>query len=122
MAQSNQIVLTGELGKKRISRKNVESVFTATPWKAFWVYLGLALVSVIPFVLPFALVAKERWDCNHTRIVGMTLRFEGRGGQLLGKFFLWGLIFIVTASLGVFGIAGAYKRWVVEHTIFGPEA
>lgn len=121
MAQSNQIVLVGEMGRKKVSKKSVESVFTASPWKYFWVMVGCGLLSIIPFVMPFALCMKERWVARNTRIVGMTLQFEGTGGQLLKKFFLWGFLLIITATLATPGIIGAYHKWVVEHTIFGSE-
>ena len=122
MAQSNQIVLVGEMGRKKVSKKSVESVFTASAWQYFWVMVGCGLLSIIPFVMPFALCMKERWVARHTRIVGMTLQFEGTGGKLLKKMFLWGIIFIITAGIAMPGLVGAYHKWVVEHTIFGPEA
>ncbi len=122
MAQLNNctVSLTGEIVNKKRSRQNVSSFYDGTAGRHFFMMLGTALLSIIPFVgLPNALCIQNRWNCRHTQIVGMRLRFEGRAGNLLGRLFVWGFFSVIT--LGIYALVLApvrYKQWVAEHTIF----
>ena len=117
-----QVNLTGEIlnGKKK-SRVDTVSTFTGTCGGYFGMMLTTALLSLIPFCMPFAICRLKRWECAHTKIVGMRLKFEGRAGNLLGRFFVWGFFTIIT--IGIYGIFIApvrMKQWEASNTIFDP--
>lgn len=115
------VSLTGEIVNKRRTRQNVESVYTGTGGRHFFMMLGTMLLSLIPFIgLPNAICIRQRWNCRHTRIVGMPLEFEGRAGELLGKIIAWCFFSIIT--IGIYALVllpVRYKQWVAKNTIFG---
>ena len=112
--------LSGEIVNKKRSRQNYESVFTGTAGRHFFMILGTSLFSVIPFIgLPNAICFRKRWYCRHTKIVGMTLRFEGRASKLLGRFFVWGFFSLITLGIyAMFLLPIRYKQWMTKHTVF----
>ena len=118
------ITLSGEVNNKRRSRQSFESVFTGTAGRHFFMMLGTSLFSLIPFIgLPNAICFRQRWNCRHTKIVGMPLHFEGKAGQLLGRMFVWGFFTVIT--IGIYGLVllpVRYKQWVAKNTIFGAVA
>lgn len=101
---------------------SVKSKFTGSPWKMFFMRLGLGLLSVIPFVgLPNAICIMQRYIARHTRIVGMKLVFNGTAGKCLGQIIKWGFFTVIT--LGIYGAVYApvrYQQWVTENTVFAP--
>ena len=95
------VSLTGEIVNKRRTRQNVESVYTGTGGRHFFMMLGTM-------------------NCRHTRIVGIPLEFEGRAGELLGKIIAWCFFSIIT--IGIYALVllpVRYKQWVAKNTIFG---
>ena len=102
-------------------KRSLRSSFTATCGKYFFLKIGLALLSIIPFCLPVAVCIHERYKCSHTEIVGMPLEFTGKAGELLGKMIVWGLLSIVT--IGIYALVVLpvrYEQWKTAHTVFGP--
>lgn len=118
------ITLSGELNNSRRNKRSYESVFTGTAGRHFFMMLGTSLFSIIPFIgLPNAICVRQRWNCKHTKIVGMTLKFEGKASELLGKMFVWGFFSVIT--LGIYAavlLPVRYKQWITKNTIFGPVA
>ncbi len=118
------VALTGEIVNKRRTRQNVESAFKGTAGRHFFLMLGTALLSIIPFVgLPNAICIRQRWFCRHTQIVGMPLQFEGRAGELLGRMFVWGFFSVIT--IGIYAVVllpVRYRQWITKNTIFGAAA
>lgn len=114
------IALNGEIVNKKRSRISYESVFTGTAGRHFFMILATTLLSVIPFIgLPNAICIRKRWYCRHTKIVGMQLRFEGKAGKLLGRFFVWGFFSIIT--LGIYALVLLpirYQQWMTQYTVF----
>ena len=117
----NFVNLSGEIVKNKKTKQNITSEFTGTYGQNFGLTIGLFFLSIIPFCLPLAIVIRLRWKMKHTIIVGMPLRFEGKAGQLLGKFFVWGFLSIITLFLyAVIAVPVKYERWVAENTVFDP--
>lgn len=120
--KNGTITMTGEIVNKRRTKQNVESKFTGTAGKHFGMILGTTLLSIIPFVgLPNAICIRERWYARHTQIVGMRLKFEGKAGKLLGRFFVWGFFSVITVGVyALFLLPIRYKQWIVSNTTFEP--
>ena len=58
---------------------------------------------------------KLRWVYSHTVVGGYRLKFNGKGGQLFGKYILWVLLTIVTLSIYAWWIPIKYKKWETSH-------
>lgn len=105
----------------RRKKRNLKSRFTGTVGKYFFLRLGLAFLSLIPFCLPAAICIWKRYECRNTQIVGMTLEFTGKAGELLGRFFVWGFFSVITLGIyAMFYLPVRYKQWMTMHTVFGP--
>lgn len=65
---------------------------------------------------PWAIVREYRWRYNNQVIDGKRLVFEGRGGDLFGKFIIWVLLIIITLGIYVFWVARNLERWRCENT------
>ncbi|MCR4662105.1 MAG: DUF898 domain-containing protein [Clostridia bacterium] len=118
---NNIVNLSGEIVKNKKTKQNVTSEFRGTYGGYFGILIGTGLLSLIPFCLPLAIVIRHRWVAKNTVIVGMPLRFEGKAGELLGKFFVWGFFSVITLFIYFFiAVPVKYKRWVTENTIFDP--
>ena len=60
-----------------------------------------------------------RWQTSHTYLNGRKLEFDGKGGQLFGKYILWTILSIIT--LGLYYIFAARVNmivWQTKHTHF----
>lgn len=102
-------------------KRSLRSSFNATCGRYFFLKLGLALLSIIPFCMPVAICIHERYKCSHTEIVGMKLEFTGRAGELLGKMIVWGLLSIITIGIyAMIVLPVRFEQWKVAHTVFGP--
>ncbi len=98
-----------------------KSEFTGGVFALFGHRFVLALVSSISgfIAYPFIYCWYKKWICEHTYIDGKQLRFDGDGGQLIGKYIVWGLLSIIT--LGIYWIikgAVNISKWEAEHTHF----
>ena len=120
--KNGTITMTGEIVNTRRTRQNVESKFTGTAGKHFGLMLATSLLSIIPFIgLPNAICIRQRWYCRHTQIVGMRLKFEGKAGKLLGRFFVWGFFSVITVGIyALFLLPIRYRQWIVSNTTFEP--
>lgn len=100
--------------------ENVRSEFTADLEGKVGLYVIQSVLTTITFGLyyPWAICRAYRWDLNHQYISGHKLAFDGRGGQLFGHRFLWGLLTLIT--IGIFGIFAPKKeqQWVAKHLAF----
>jgi uncharacterized membrane protein YjgN (DUF898 family) len=70
------------------------------------------------FGTPWAVCMKEEWYAKHTIIDGKQLVFDGKGGQLFGKYIVWVLLTIITLGIYSFWLGIKMKRWVTMHTHF----
>src|SRR4051812_20933029 len=52
----------------------------------------LVIVFTLGIALPWAVVMKYRWRCEHTYIDGQQLRFTGSGSRLFGQWIKWLLL------------------------------
>lgn len=98
-----------------------ESKFTGGAFANFFIGLLTGLVSALTLGLAYpAMVCwKLRWKANHTYINGRKLVFDGKGGQLFGRFLLWMFLSIVT--LGIYAMLAMplnMKRWQTKHIHF----
>ena len=57
-----------------------------------------------------------RWETRHTIIDGHRLRFNGTGGQLIGKWIVWILLCIITLGIYAFWLPIRLKQWQIKHT------
>ena len=118
------ITLSGDIFNNSKSKRSLESKFTGTPGKFFFLKLGVLLLSIIPFVgLPNAMCIYQRWVCKHTLGVGVPLQFVGRPGPLLKEIIKWFFFSIIT--LGVYALIllpVRVEQWRVSNTVFGPVA
>lgn len=79
---------------------------------------SLIIFFTLGICTPWAICVKERWIAKHTYIDGRQLAFDGKGGQLLGKFLLWVLLTIITFGIYSFWLEIKMKAWIVKHTHF----
>lgn len=81
------------------------------------VNLAVAFVSFITIGLawPALWCFRLRWVYKHTVVGGYRLKFNGKGGQLFGKYLLWVLLTIVTATIYAWWLPIKYKKWEVSH-------
>ena len=79
---------------------------------------SLIIMFTLGIATTWAICLKERWIAKHTYIDGRQLRFDGTGGQLLGKFLLWVLLTIITLGIYSFWLEIKLKAWLVKHTHF----
>ena len=81
------------------------------------VNFAVAFVSFITLGLawPALRCFRLRWVYKHTVVGGYRLKFNGKGGQLFGKYLLWILLTIVTATIYAWWLPIKYKKWEVSH-------
>ncbi len=97
------------------------SKFTGGAFANAFVNWLVNFVSVITLFLarPAMICYKYRWEYSHTYINGRQLCFDGKGGQLFGKYMLWTLLSVVT--LGIYYVlcmSVALEKWKTSHTHF----
>lgn len=102
-----------------------ESRFTGGAFANFFIGLLTALVSVLTLSLAYPAMQcwHIRWKVKHTYYDGRRLAFDGKAGQLFGKYIIWVLLSVVT--LGIYALLAMpvnLARWRAEHThILGEE-
>lgn len=118
------ITLSGDIFNNNKKKRNLESRFTGTAGKYFFLRLGLMFLALIPIVgLPNAMCIHERWKCKHTTLVGIPLQFEGKAGKLLKEIIKWCFFSIVTLGVyAVFLLPIRVEQWRVANTVFGSVA
>ena len=93
------------------------SFFDGTMLGLLGVNIVVSLISAITlgFGMPAMICYRLRWVYEHTCIGGYRLKFTGKGGQLFGRFLLWGFLTIIT--LGIYGlwVPIKYKKWEISH-------
>ena len=97
-----------------------QSEFTGGAISNFLRTLAVSFVSGITFglLLPVMVCWYQRWIAEHTFINGRKLVFDGRGGQLFGKYLLWLLLTIVTFGIFSIWLPVKVKKWMTKHTHF----
>lgn len=118
------ITLSGDIFNNNKKKRNLQSRFTGTAGKYFFLRLGLMFLCVIPFIgWANAMCIHERWKCKHTAIVGVPLQFEGKAGPLLKELFKWFFFSIITLGVyTVFLLPIRVEQWRVANTVFGSVA
>ena len=97
-----------------------ESTFTGGAFAYFFRSLAVGLVSTISFglLLPVMTCWLQRWVASHTFINGRQQVFDGKGGQLFGKYIVWFLLTIVTLGIYSIWLPVKMKKWMTQHTHF----
>ncbi len=110
--------------QQRSRKRSLKSRFTGTAGKYFFLRIGCAFLSIIPFVgLPNAVCIWNRYKCRNTTLVGIPLEFDGKAGDFLKKCFVWGFFSVITIGIyALFMLPLRYKQWVTANTVFGPIA
>ncbi len=101
-----------------------KSSFTGGAFANFFMALAARLATILSLGIayPFMVCWRERWVASHTYINGKRLRFDGNGGQLIGKYIVWWLLSLVT--LGIYWLVAVSLRlegWKTKHTHFTDE-
>ena len=96
----------------------MESKFTGGVLGRIGIMIGASLLCLITLGIgtPWAICMQQRWITKHTHIDGMQLVFDGKGGQLLGKYIVWVLLTIITLSIYSLWVPIKYQQWVTAHT------
>ncbi len=98
-----------------------DSKFTGGAFANFFIGLLTNIVSVLTLGLlyPFMLCWHKEWEISHTYINGKQLMFDGRAGQLFGKYIVWLLLSIVTFGIYyIFFMSVSMEKWETKHTHF----
>lgn len=100
---------------------------TPTDWKNSYFdggLLGLIGVNLASFFLSLITIGlawpaiycyKMRWIYRHTVVGGYRLKFNGKGSQLFGKFIVWMLLTIVTATIYAWWLPIKIRKWETKH-------
>ena len=96
----------------------MESKFTGRLIGLIGINIATAFIVTITLGLgtPAAICMSKRWYAKHTIIDGQQLVFDGKGGQLFGKFIVWYLLTIVTLGIYSFWLPIKMEQWVASHT------
>ena len=84
--------------------------------------IGISLLTTLiclctfSIAYPWVICMEKRWYTSHTIIDRQRLTFDGRGGQLFGRFMLWILLSIITCGIYIFWAHIKLQKWVTEHT------
>ena len=97
-----------------------QSEFTGGAISNFLRMLAVSFVSSITLglLLPVMVCWYQRWIAKHTFINGRQLVFDGKGGQLFGKYLLWMLLTIVTFGIFMIWLPVKVMKWTTKHTHF----
>ena len=79
---------------------------------------NLLIIFTLGIAYPWAVCKRQRWEAKHTIIDGKQLVFDGKGGELFGKYIKWFLLIIVTLGIYSSWVSIRMKEWVVSHTHF----
>ena len=100
------------------------SEFTGGAFANFGVNFLVAFLSVITLGLAFPAMhcRRLRWRAERTFIEGRRLVFDGKGGQLFGKYLLWFLLSVITLGIYlIFAVDIKFTQWKTSHTHFADE-
>jgi len=108
-----------------VSTKNpVPSRFVGKAIPFFFLNLGCFLLTIITLgiMFPWCLCWTARYEAAHTYVDGKPFFFDGRGSELIGKWLLYFLLFVITC--GVFGlwIPKKIENWKMAHLHFSDPA
>ena len=97
-----------------------QSTFTGGAFSYFFRNLAAAFVTSITFGLlyPVMYCWIQRWVASHTYYNGRQLVFDGKGGQLFGKYIVWLLLTIVTLGIYSLWVPVKMEKWRVSHLHF----
>ena len=100
-----------------------ESYFDGTFWGLVGTLIVCFLQTVFTLFIGFtwAVCRKKRWECSHTIIEGKRLEFLGRGSTLFGKWFVWGLLTLITAGIFFLWVPMKNRKWFTQNTRFAFE-
>lgn len=76
----------------------------------------LMIIFTLGLATPWAICLRERWFVKHTVIDGHKLTFDGKGGQLFGKYILWYFLSVITVGIFALWVPIKMKAWVTKHT------
>ncbi len=109
------------MAKDKTPKEESRSRFTGGAFANFGRNFAVTLVSLITIGIayPFMKCWKLRWEARNTYIDDRRLIFDGKGGQLLGKWLLWVLLSIVTIFIyALIRMPLNMIRWTTKHTHF----
>lgn len=125
------------------SLNNERFHFSGTGWelfigfiKVFFIYIAFYLVSILlmmvnPFlavlfiylgllaVLPFIIHGSLKYRMSRTSYRGVRFGYRGNRGELVGKFFLWFFLTIITLGIYSFWFSMNLRRYTHKHIRYG---
>ena len=95
------------------------SDFTGGAFALFFINLLTVFVTIVTLTLAYPAMKcwQMRWEVKHTLVNGRRLVFDGKAGQLFGKYVLWLFLSVITLGIYfVFAMRMNLIRWRVQHT------
>lgn len=94
------------------------STFDGSIWQRLgWNFLcRLVMLISLGLAYPATVCWKMRWRMKHTVYCGKRLSFDGKGGQLFGKWICWTLLTIITIGIYSFWLRKKMEQWKAKHT------
>ncbi len=93
----------------------------------YWSFIGHNLALVLGtsvtagIAYPWLRCWYQRWLSSHTVISGKRMRFDGKGGELFGKYILWLILSFITCGIYSLWLNVNLKKWISEHSFFEGE-
>ena len=100
------------------------STFTGGAFAYFFINLFMLFITLITLGIAYPAVKcmYMRWEVKNTYINGRKLAFDGKGGQLFGKYILWLVLCVITLGIyAIFVMPLNLVRWQTKHTYFEGE-
>jgi hypothetical protein len=88
----------------------------------FFLALGCVLLTVVTLgiMFPWCLCWMASFKASHTIVDEKRLAFDGKGGELIGKWLLYIVLYIVTATIFGLWIPKKIQNWKQAHLHFAP--
>lgn len=85
-------------------------------------HLGISLLNglletiTLGFGAAWGVCRKYRWQIDHKVVDGHRFRFDGKGGQLFGRWVGWTCLCIITIGIFGFWVPVKLQKWLTENT------
>lgn len=87
-------------------------------WLLHEIKCTLLLIVTLGIAYPWVLCMRYEAKYNHTVVCGKRLKFIGKPGELLGNWFIWWLVSVMTFGIYAFIVKLRCERWAIANVIF----
>lgn len=104
--------------ESQVQAVKAESKFTGSVGS----YIGLCITNFLLLLVtltvaePWVICRTYRWKITHQVIDGKRLSFDGRGGQLVGNYWWWSFLTVITIGIYGFWVPKKIQQWLTKHT------